>query len=168
MFEYRQIIVRMRLGDSDRALARAGLIGRPKAKALRQIAQQQCWLDTDRPLPDDEVLAQFLKQPRQESSATSGSCVEPYRDVVAQWVTNGVQARTIYQTLVRNHRFNGSYASVYRFVRSLKPAQPNATMHLDFEPAEAAQVDFGAGPRLVEGLSRNSIMITLAAKNYYF
>ena len=33
MFEYRQIIVRMRLGDSDRALARAGLIGRPKAQS---------------------------------------------------------------------------------------------------------------------------------------
>lgn len=31
MFEYRQILVRMRSGDSDRALAKAGLIGRPKA-----------------------------------------------------------------------------------------------------------------------------------------
>ena len=30
MFEYRQIIVRMRLEDSDLALARAELIGRPK------------------------------------------------------------------------------------------------------------------------------------------
>ncbi|MCP5246041.1 MAG: hypothetical protein H6937_08855 [Burkholderiales bacterium] len=84
MFEYRQIIVRMRLGDSDRALARAGLIGRSKAKALRQIALQQGWLDTNRQLPDDEVLAQFLSQPTQQSSATTGSCVEPYRDTVAQ------------------------------------------------------------------------------------
>ena len=31
MFEYRQIIVRMRLEDSDRALARADLTGRPKS-----------------------------------------------------------------------------------------------------------------------------------------
>ena len=150
MFEYRQIIVRMRLGDSDRALARAGLIGRPKAKVLRQIALQQGWLDTDRHLPDDEVLAQYLNQRAQESSTTTGSCVEPYRDTVAQWVANGVQAKTIYQTLVRNNRFAGSYASVYRFVRLLKPTQPNATMHLEFEPAEAAQVDFGTGPRLVD------------------
>lgn len=35
MFEYRQILVRIRSGDSDRALAKAGLIGRPKAKAHR-------------------------------------------------------------------------------------------------------------------------------------
>jgi len=34
MFEVRQVLVRMRLGDSDRALAKAGLIGRPKAKAF--------------------------------------------------------------------------------------------------------------------------------------
>ena len=108
------------------------------------------WPDTDRPLPDDKVLAQFLRQPRQESSAISGSCVEPYRDVVAQWVTNGVQAKTIYQTLACNHRFSGSYASVYRFVRSLKPTQPGTTMHLNFETAEAVQVDFGTEPRLVD------------------
>jgi transposase len=28
MYEYRQVIVRMRLGESDRAIARAGLMGR--------------------------------------------------------------------------------------------------------------------------------------------
>ncbi|MEW8232497.1 MAG: hypothetical protein AB2745_19405 [Candidatus Thiodiazotropha endolucinida] len=41
MFEYRQVLVRMRLGDSDRALAKAGLIGRPKAKTLLQLAESR-------------------------------------------------------------------------------------------------------------------------------
>ena len=41
MFEYRNIVVRMRRGDSDRALAKAGLIGRPKAKTLRVVAAAQ-------------------------------------------------------------------------------------------------------------------------------
>ena len=41
MYELRQVLVRMRLGDSDRALAKAGLIGRPKAKALRQLAEAE-------------------------------------------------------------------------------------------------------------------------------
>jgi hypothetical protein len=35
MYEYRQILVRMRLGDSDRRLAQAGLIGRRKAASWR-------------------------------------------------------------------------------------------------------------------------------------
>ena len=38
MHENRNIIVRMRLGDSDRAIARTGLAGRPKAKLIRQRA----------------------------------------------------------------------------------------------------------------------------------
>ena len=31
--QYRQILTRMRLGDSDRAMARSGLMGREKAGA---------------------------------------------------------------------------------------------------------------------------------------
>ena len=45
MYELHLILVRMRLGDSDRALATAGLIGRPKAKALRRLAEAEGWLD---------------------------------------------------------------------------------------------------------------------------
>jgi len=50
MFEIRHILVRMRQGDSDRALAKAGLIGRPKAKALRLVAKDRDWLDPAAPL----------------------------------------------------------------------------------------------------------------------
>jgi len=31
MYEYRQVIVRMRLGESDRAIAQTGLMGRKKS-----------------------------------------------------------------------------------------------------------------------------------------
>ncbi len=57
MYKYRQIIVRMRLGESDRTLANTGLIGRKKAKALRDIAQQKGWLELSKPLPDDAAVA---------------------------------------------------------------------------------------------------------------
>ncbi len=148
MFELRTILVRMRQGDSDRALAKAGLIGRPKAKALRTVARARGWLEPANPLPDDAVLAQALGPPR--ATVPTPSCVEPYRAVVTEWAEQGIQSKTIYQALVRNHGFGGSYSSVYRFVRTLKPTTPQATMHLDFAPGEAAQVDFGAGPVLVD------------------
>ena len=32
-YQYRQVLTRMRLGDSDRAMARTGLMGREKASA---------------------------------------------------------------------------------------------------------------------------------------
>jgi len=148
MFEFRHILVRMRQGDSDRALVKAGLIGRPKAKVLRTVAQAQGWLDPASPLPEDAVLAQALGTPR--SAASVQSCVEPYRDAVTDWAEQGIQSKTIYQALVRNHAFGGSYSSVYRFVRSLELNAPKATVHMDFAPGEAAQVDFGAGPVMVD------------------
>ena len=48
MHQYRNIIVRMRLGESDRALAKAVLVGRKKARQIRGIAEQQGWLDISR------------------------------------------------------------------------------------------------------------------------
>jgi len=45
MYEYRQVIYRMRLGESDRSIAKAGLMGRSKAAGLRQLAKQLGWLD---------------------------------------------------------------------------------------------------------------------------
>jgi hypothetical protein len=43
MYQYRQVLTRMRLGDTDRAIARAGLMGRPKAALPRNGPQSvQC------------------------------------------------------------------------------------------------------------------------------
>jgi transposase len=148
MFEYRQILVRMRSGDSDRALAKAGLIGRPKAKALRQLAESEGWLDPAHPLPDDAELSAALNPSPGQAAAQSS--VEPYREQVTQWVEQGIQTKTIHQALVRNHGYTGSYSSVYRFASSVKPRTPKATMHLEFAPGEAAQIDFGSGPELVD------------------
>ena len=40
MYEYRQVIYRMRLGESDRAIAKAGLMGRRKA-AVEKWGQEK-------------------------------------------------------------------------------------------------------------------------------
>ena len=37
MFEYRAVLVRMRQGDSDRSIARSGLMGRTKARKFRAL-----------------------------------------------------------------------------------------------------------------------------------
>jgi transposase len=151
MYEYRQIIVRMRLGDSDRRLAKAGLIGRRKAGELRQLARRQGWLERTGTLPDDATLAQVLRPVAAEATpSVSGSSVEPYRASVTQWWEAGIQATTIHQTLVRQYGFSGSYYAVHRFVNALGGQRPQATVHLTFSPGEAAQVDFGRGPDIVE------------------
>ena len=51
MHEYRQIITRMRLGDSDRQISQYKLMGRNKAAKLRKAAKLHGWLDTELKLP---------------------------------------------------------------------------------------------------------------------
>jgi hypothetical protein len=51
VFEYRQVLARMRQGDSDRDIARAVLMGRKKLATIRDAALQHDWLDPARPCP---------------------------------------------------------------------------------------------------------------------
>jgi transposase len=148
MYEYRQILVRMRLGESDRELAKAGLIGRRKAGRLREIAQAQGWLEAGRPLPEDAQLAAALSTPRAQPPVPSS--IEPYAEQVMAWHEQRIAGTTIYRALARNHGYRGSYSAVRRFLQGLAAARPVATTVLDFAPAEAAQLDFGSGPELVD------------------
>lgn len=63
MFEIRNVIVRMRLGESECKIGRAGLMGRRKASQLRAIAKKQGWLDQSRSLPPNEELEAFVRPP---------------------------------------------------------------------------------------------------------
>lgn len=55
------------------------------------------------------------------------------------------------RTLRRNHGYTGSYSSVYRFLQQLVvERQPDVPLRLEFAPAEAAQIDFGAGPVITD------------------
>lgn len=148
MYQYRHILVRMRLGETDRQIARSGLIGRRKAALVRDAAQQQGWLDLACPLPDDAVLHQVLRRPGVRPQTTSQ--VLPFEADVRAWHKQGFQGTTIYQALVRKHRFTGSYSSVRRFLQGLELADPQVAAVLDFEPGDTAQVDFGKGPRIVD------------------
>ena len=77
------------------------------------------------------------------------STVEPHRAVVKRWFDAGVQGRAIHAALKREHAFAGSYSAVVRMLDQLRGELPaDTTVRLSFAPAEAAQVDFGAGPML--------------------
>jgi transposase len=148
MFQYRQVLVRLRAGDSVREIARGGQMGRDKLGALRVVAEQQGWLDPKVDLPDNEAIAAVFGQGRRASSTISS--VEPHREVVKRWHDSGVQGRAIHAALKREHAYSGSYSAVMRMLHQLRGEQPpEVTVRLSFAPAEAAQVDFGAGPVLV-------------------
>jgi hypothetical protein len=68
MFQFRQVLVRMRQGDTDRQIARSRLMGRRKATEFRAAATRNGWLDPASPIPEDEQLHTVMGQPRRPSS----------------------------------------------------------------------------------------------------
>ena len=162
VFEYRQVLARMRQKDSDRDIAGAHLMGRGKLKTVRRVAQSQGWLDPGRPLPDDtELAAIFGRNPKLPRSCVS--TIEPFRDLVRGWFDAGVQGTTIFSALKRNHGYTGSYYSVRRFVRRLEQATPLPFRRLECNPGEEAQVDFGLGAPIltVEGRRRRPYVLRI-------
>jgi hypothetical protein len=57
VFELRQILVRMRLGELDRDLSKSGLVGRKKAGEIRRMALDKGWLNAGNPMPTDDEIA---------------------------------------------------------------------------------------------------------------
>lgn len=148
MYEIRQVLVRMRQGDSDREIARTGLMGRRKAAALRAVAVERGWLAQERPLPEDAVLAETLAVPR--AAPGPASSVEAHRERIIAWRRAGIAGTTMHRALVRDDGFAGSYSAIRRLLQGLQAGEPQATVRLDFAPGEAAQIDFGAGPLLAD------------------
>ena len=84
------------------------------------------------------------------SEPTRKSQCEPFRAQITSAREVGLSAQRIYQDLVSDHRFAGSYDAVKRFVRKLGAAQPLPFRRMETEPGQEAQVDFGQGAWIVE------------------
>lgn len=82
--------------------------------------------------------------------AGRGSDCEPFRSIILFQLEQGLTAQRIYQDLVAEHGFTGSYYSVRRFVRPLKASESLPFRRMECEPGAEVQVDFGKGAPIVE------------------
>jgi transposase len=87
--------------------------------------------------------------PALETGAGRPSDCAPWRAVIEAKLELGLSAQRIYQDLVAEHDFTGSYYSVRRFVRGLEAMQELPFRRLECGPGEEAQVDFGTGAPVV-------------------
>ena len=62
-----------------------------------------------------------------------------------------MSAQRIYQDLVEESGFTGSYESVKRFVGKLARTQPERVWRMECQPGEEMQVDFGLGAPIEDG-----------------
>lgn len=79
--------------------------------------------------------------------APSASACEIYREVITEALARGRNAMAIWQDLVDDHGFTARYASVRRFVHSLRETPTGeARVVITTAPGEEGQVDYGEGP----------------------
>ena len=148
MYQYREIIHRLRHGQSERSIAKDGLGSRTKISEIRAIAQKKGWLDMSVLLPTDQELAEIFEK---KSKAQQEPLVRAYADEIERWVKEGIQANVIHRHLVSEYGFTGKYNCVQRYVKKIKSNSiKDLTVPLTFKPGEAAQVDFGKGPVLFD------------------
>lgn len=97
-------------------------------------------------MPTDSEIHELHAQ---RSRKMQGSTILPFSELVKKWSAQGIKGTAIYSKLKRDYEFTGSYEALKRFISHIsKP--PNSTIILSFEPGEAAQVDFGSGPRVLD------------------
>jgi len=111
----------------------------------------------------NEVITDFGAELSASGVATPGphpgrspsvSASAPFRDAIELGLSRGRNAMAIWQGLVDTCGFAGSYQSVQRFVRKLRPAHsPEACAVIETVPGEECQVDYGTGPMVRDPLS---------------
>lgn len=138
---YKEIIYRIRAGESERSIARDLGISRPTIHKYKVKAEIEGYLDKQRELPGKEELTASLGPVPEPPKIPS--TLENYRGIVQKYLDQGLQMTVIYQRLRENNGYEGSYSSVRRFVHHLNPVEQETYVRVHSEPGAEMQVDFG-------------------------
>jgi transposase len=146
--DIRELLLHIRTHASNRQVERDSGIDRRTVKRYRDWATAQKLLAG--PLPPLEDLQALLDQTLPEPVPPQNeSSVEPYRELVTQLVKENVEVAAI-RCRLAERGYTGSYSAVYRFVNTLRPHIPEATVRVERKPGEEAQVDFGFAGQMID------------------
>src|SRR5262245_9433051 len=132
------------------AVRAPGRWGHPPAKPAIAMSTDSAPLaeDSCEGAPALPEAVEAAAGPPPGARAPTASACEPYRELIELAVGRGRNAMGIWQDLVDQHGFPGRYASVRRFVRTLRGARrAEAHPSIVTAPGEEGQVDYGGdGP----------------------
>jgi transposase len=127
-------------------LKAAGLTVRLPGRWGHPAANPAIEVSTDSTAVAPEISSP-LSPPAPPGRAPAASACEPYRELIEGALARGRDAMAIWRDLVDDHDFPAQYASVRRFVVTLRGRQPPAAHPVIVTaPAEEGQVDYGTGP----------------------
>lgn len=77
------------------------------------------------------------------------SLCQPFDEIIRNKLELGLSGQRIWQDLVEEHGFTGSYSSVKRYLRHLGSSTPLPFRRMECEPGQEGQVDFGSGAWII-------------------
>ena len=129
--------------------------GRPPARPAKPAISSEVSTDPS-PTPAADTVAGEATPASDDrpSRAPQSSACEPYREQIVAALGRGRNAMAIWQDLVDDHGFPAGYASVRRFVSTVR-RQPavEARVVITSAPGEEGQVDYGEGPMVRDAAS---------------
>lgn len=141
------ILSLLRLGWSERRIAREGGHHRSAIRRIRLAAGLPAKRTTPAEVPTDSVEAKRSTSDEVPAdSAATRSSAEPFRWFIKAELDKGRNSTAIYQDLVEHHGYSGSYDAVKRLARKLRKMQhPKISCRFETDPGQEMQVDFGEG-----------------------
>jgi transposase len=149
IMDIRELLIHIRAQSSDRQVSRDTGFNRRTVKRYREWSQKQGLLEGEMPSLE-ELQSRVTASLPEKTPPQNQSSLEAYRELVKQWVSANVEVAAIQQRLMERG-YTGSYASVWRFVRSIEPRKrQRVTVRVETKPGEEAQVDFGYARRMID------------------
>ena len=142
--DVREIIRRLQMGQRIKEIRRDLKLARNTIRRYVRLAEKEGWLQGALP-SQPEIEAALERKPR----PVTVSKAEAFGGLIRGLRKEGVEGQAIFQILSRDHGFLGSYSSIRRYVRKLEERAPDAVLRIEVDAGAEAQVDFGAGPLLV-------------------
>lgn len=152
VMDIRELLLHLRAQPSNRQVYRDTGVDRRTVQRYREWAKEQGLLEGEMPSLE-ELLVKLEVCFREKMPPQNQSSVESYRSLIEGWIKADVEVAAIRQRLMERG-YTGSYASVWRFVRTLKAGkQQETTVRVETRPGEEAQVDFGYAGRMIDPAS---------------
>ena len=147
--DVREVLRRLRAGEPERRIARELALSRNTVASYRRWAERTGLLTGGPAGPGDACRAAPpapSASARRMNSPAWPAVPRPGGELRQQ----GVEGQAIFQLLVEQHGFAGSYSAVKRFLRRVDPPTPRATLRVETAPGDEAQVDFGSAGLLFD------------------
>ena len=144
MIEIRDIIHRLRMGQSKRRIHKDLKVHRSTIRELHNLAVVQHWLDPEQPMPNDEEIAKFWNR----QATVQPHPLDIYREKIEQWDKEGRTSVVIHQLLKDQCNCDVQVIRRYRQKHFPKPVQP--VMVRSTVPGEIMDIDFGELGRFLD------------------